>query len=1000
MATTLTESGSANFDWAQIRHPDLYGIGIELERTVVGYDADKKGNRLSDVTIILLPPTEEGSTPRVTVDNVPIQYGTLVTSLKDQKEARKRFGIETRNFVTDAKKVLFRTIGINDKNLGISLNSNRAVYFDQLNGSGYRLNMDNGFHHIKATWFSKNGQLANYNQNQLLSPQIYVDNAPPIDILQDKDFTFPVYKKARISSTEIFTDLASAYQFYWDVNQDGIPDQTGPEFVLPAQKEPKEITVNLLATVDIQDTNFKQYKKQFKVTIYTPEISLEEEPLKTDGTLKGTMKAQDPSHDLTDIPFSLFRKRWGLWKNLGLLKKRRNLPTTPPLSDKNTYKDNYYAVNKLGDYEISGFSKGPSNVIITDGTPKDVARVHLKTGQIEMLDKTYEPSAIPASMYLPTRVSIVKKNFDTVLANIYYVADSNTDVTIQNEPLHQNNLETIGVTIGDMNPNDSVIARSMPGFAESFPGGAAVFNEATQQNIALINSDGAVRMMRSKYTLGIKNPNQLSEKIIFQILDPNQKPIYDVFIAADMEHLKIKQDEIWNDIKIMIGYLKKKIEPMFASLIAQANTTPTKPSAPKSPFSDIDASHPNYKQILDLYQRRIVSGYGDGSFKPDAKISRAEFVKIALGATNCFDCSNPSETIINKYYGKAPFPDVSLPAWYYYCIAMAKELGMVTGYGDGFFKAERNISRAEAVAVLLRQSGIDLQETPDSYFLDVPEYAWYIDYVYTGVQVGLIPEKNGFVFPDEEITRGEFAFMASGVLDLQNCREVDSDKDGMPDWWEVENNLDPLFSGDADLDNDDDDFTNLQEYLSGTDPNRPDIETCPYVNNPNKSDTDKDGIFDVCDDDIDNDGVKNALGIFDDEGYVDLNKLKDSDDNCVFAANPDQKDSDGDGVGDACLFVDQCPKIPEDLDAYHDTDGCPELNDEVRKKEETSKQKAKKKAAEYYSQKPGVYVNRGPLCYFLDYENDFVEGDIIMTAITDVDTHETVYNQSNEVTFE
>ncbi len=588
------------------------------------------------------------------------------------------------------------------------------------------------------------------------------------------------------------------------------------------------------------------------------------------------------------------------------------------------------------------------------------------------------------------------------------MADGNTDVTIREEPLSQSNLEKIGVTVGDANAGDTIIARNMPGFAESFPGGAAIFDDASQQNIALISTSGAVRMMRSGYTLGIKNPNQLAEKIIFQLLERSQKPIFDIYIAADMENLKIKQDEIWNDIKIMIGYLKKKVKPMFASLVAQADTSPEgservesakRPAAPSSPFSDVDSSHPNYKQILDLYQRRIVSGYGDGTFKPDAKISRAEFVKIALGATNCFDCSNPSETIINKYYGKNPFPDVSLPAWYYYCIAIAKELGMVTGYGDGVFRADRNISRAEAVAVLLRQSGIELQETPDSYFLDVPEYAWYIDYVYTAVQIGLIPEKNGFVFPDEEITRGEFAFMASGVLDLQNCREVDSDKDGMPDWWEAENNLDPLFSGDALLDNDEDDFTNLQEYLSGTDPNHPDIATCPYANNPNKTDTDLDGIFDVCDDDIDNDGVKNALGIFDDEGYVDLNKLRESEDNCVFAENSDQKDSDGNGVGDACLYIDECPKIPEDLDAYHDTDGCPELNDAVREKEETEEQKAQKKAPEYYSQKPGVYVNRGPLCYFLDYENDFVEGDIIMTAITDVDTHETVYSQSNEITF-
>ena len=86
-------------------------------------------------------------------------------------------------------------------------------------------------------------------------------------------------------------------------------------------------------------------------------------------------------------------------------------------------------------------------------------------------------------------------------------------------------------------------------------------------------------------------------------------------------------------------------------------------------------------------------------------------------------------------------------------------------------------------------------------FSDVPDYAWYVDYVYTGVQIGLIKDNFGFIFPDEEITRGEFAFMASGVLNIQDCRLKDSDGDGMPDWWEMEHEgLDPFFAGDAGLD--------------------------------------------------------------------------------------------------------------------------------------------------------------------------------------------------------
>jgi len=144
----------------------------------------------------------------------------------------------------------------------------------------------------------------------------------------------------------------------------------------------------------------------------------------------------------------------------------------------------------------------------------------------------------------------------------------------------------------------------------------------------------------------------------------------------------------------------------------------------------------------------IISGYEDGTFRPDEKLSRAQFCKLAVMAMGLGESAN-------TYAAKTFFTDVRGGSWAAGYVNLAYKAGIVDGYGNGVFGAGDGVSYGQAATVLLRMLGYKASDIGDIWPEDFTSFASRI-----GLDAGLGLEAG------DCLTRGDAALLLYRLVTL------------------------------------------------------------------------------------------------------------------------------------------------------------------------------------------------------------------------------------------
>lgn len=312
------------------------------------------------------------------------------------------------------------------------------------------------------------------------------------------------------------------------------------------------------------------------------------------------------------------------------------------------------------------------------------------------------------------------------------------DALLDGQAMFKENWDAIIARIRELNPDATIVAVGMYN----------PFRDLKMTNSSLISigkmADTTVRQMNRyiRYESAAS-----SEYLIAEVPDTE---VYDFPPLTD--------DTFWDSFTKNVHptdnghfYIAQQI----LKLLPEETETPVEPVVPVDPDKPTDL---NTEEHI-----AYISGYDDGTVRPDASITRAEVAMIFYRLLD--------REALAKYDTTAnTFSDVPSGQWYTAAVSTLSAMGVLSGYPDGTFRPDAPITRAELASVCVRffaapPSGL---ENP---FSDIAGH-WAQNAISAAARLGIVSGyPDGTFQPENQITRAETIQMVNNVLGRHTAKE-------------------------------------------------------------------------------------------------------------------------------------------------------------------------------------------------------------------------------------